>query len=51
MIWYVDCKELIEIINSNKLRDRMIASSELENFMNTNSMLEYITYYQEKMKN
>ena len=48
MIWYADCKELIQIINSNKLKDKMIAISELENLKNTKSILDYITYYQEK---
>ena len=45
---YADCKELIEIINSDKLKEKWVATSELESMENTKSILDYITYYQEK---
>lgn len=48
MFWYADCKELIEIINSDKLKEKWVATSELESMENTKSILDYITYYQEK---
>ena len=48
MFWYSDCKELIEIINSDKLKEKWVATSELESMENTKSILDYITYYQEK---
>ena len=48
MFWYVDCLELIKIINSDKLKEKWMATSELENLENTQSILDYITYYKEK---